>query len=70
MNGTYTSKEPDTTGLGEYTDADLLSELTKRGVLQDLIGEMEYRETSDPSLNSWTDEIIKHIFKNLKEIKE
>lgn len=56
MNGTYTSKKPNVIGLGEYTDADLLSELNKRGVLQGLIGEIEYRETSDPILNSWTDE--------------
>lgn len=56
MNGTYTATPEDTTGLGEYSDSQLLNELFKRGVISKIIGEMEYRETSDPSLNSWTDE--------------
>lgn len=31
--------KPNTIGLGEYTDADLLAELKERGVMEEIIGE-------------------------------
>ena len=40
-NGTYTSdkRKPNTSGLGEYSDRDLLQELMARETLFDIIGE-------------------------------
>src|SRR5690554_88779 len=35
-NGTYTSNPKDTTGLGEYSDAQLVKELADRGVMKNI----------------------------------
>lgn len=37
MNGTYTSQPSDTTGLGEYSDAQLVKEIVNRGVMNTVI---------------------------------
>ena len=34
--------KPDTIGLGEYTNRDLLQELVNRGVIKKIIGEEDY----------------------------
>jgi len=45
MNGTYTSQPQDTTGLGEFSDTQLLKELVDRGITDKVIG------TNDPITN-------------------
>lgn len=63
-HGTYVNKSTDTSGLGEYSDAQLLKELVNRGVTTEVIGGMEYRSTIDPSLSSWSEEDYKAFGRN------
>ena len=51
-HGTYTSnkRKPNTSGLGEFADKDLLQELVERGVMKDIIGEYSGSDMNDDEL--------------------
>lgn len=50
-HGTYANKSTDTSGLGEYSDAQLLKELLDRGIMQLIVGKY-------PSDKYWQEEVL------------